>query len=306
MAGDSFSQNIRKNLLKLLKGAADVAESTIELTRTATMRYMRSSGARRSDRKHAIEGAVEETITGAIKGGSDARTDLASVAKAAIIGTIEGASSVTKVSESVVKNATRAAMRGVRNLNADPAEVARKAVEGAIEASRKAGLDAQEAARAAVAGAIEGAQEVSDALANRVAKAVTGTIAGVKVSTAVPTRKPLILIVDNNRAQAETLGQSLITEGYETRVADSMMEADSVLQEIDGIKLILIDISGFDRTFWDQCGKLRGRGIPFVVIAPQRSPLVQQESLKCGASGVLVKPISAKEMTDHIKGVLAG
>jgi len=304
MAGDNFRQNIRKNLLKLLKGAADVADSTVEFTRNATTRHLRSSSAKRSERIRAIDEAVEDSITGAIKGGSDARTDLASVAKAAIIGTIEGAGSVTKVSEAVIKNASRAAMRGAKNLNADPTEVARKTIEGAIEVSRKVGLDAQEAAKAAATGVVEGAREVSDALASRVAKAVTGTIAGVKVS--VPSQKPVILIVDSSRSQGETFGQSLISEGFETRVAGSMMEAESLLQETEGVKLALIDISGFDRTFWDQCGKLQGKGIPFVILAPQRSPYVQQESLKCGARGVLVKPISAKEITEHIKGVLAG
>lgn len=306
MAGDSFSQSIRKNLLKLLKGAADVAESTVEFTRNATARYLRSSGARKSERISAIQEAVEDTITGAIKGGSDARSDLASVAKGAVIGTIEGASTVTKVSESVVRNATRAAMRGVKDLNADPAEVARKTIEGAIEVSRKVGMDAQEAARAAAAGVVEGAQEVSDALAHRVVKAITGTIAGVRVPVGAPAVKPIILIVDNNRSQAVAFGQSLVSEGYETRVASSLTEAETVLKETEGVKLVLVDISGFDRTFWDQCGKLRSTAIPFLVIAPQRSPFVQQESLKCGARGVLVKPISAREMTDHIKGVLAG
>ena len=303
MAGDTFRQNIRKNLLKLLQGAVDVAEGTVDLTRSATTRYLRSSGVKRSESIRAINEAVEDSITGAIKGGSDARTDLASIAKAAIIGTIEGAGSVTKVSESVIKNASRAAMRGAKNLNADPTEVARKTIEGAIEVSRKVGLDAQEAAKAAAAGVVEGAQEISDALAARVAKAITGTIAGVKVS--MPSQKPVILIVDNNRSQGETFAQSLVSEGFETRVAGSMAEAETLLQEIEEVKLALIDISGFDRTFWDQCSQLQDRGVPFVIVAPQRSPYVQQESLKCGARGVLVKPISAKEMIEHIKGVLA-
>lgn len=306
MAGTTFSRNIRKNLLKLLKGAADVAESTIEFTRSATRRYMLSQQAKRSETLRAINEAVEDTITGAIKGGSDAKTDLASVAKAAIIGTIEGASSVTKVSESVIRNAARAAMRGSKNLDADPAEVARKSVEGAIEVSRKVGLDTQQAARAAAAGVVEAAQEVSDTLGNRVAKAITGTISGVKISAGALSVKPIILIVDNNRSQAEILSQSLITEGYETRIAGDMIDADAVLGKEAGIRLILMDISGFDRTIWDHCDKLRSKGIPFVVIAPQRSLFVQQESLKCGARGVLVKPVSAKEMTDHIKAVLAG
>jgi CheY-like chemotaxis protein len=306
MAVGNVSRNIRNRLVYVLKGAADVAGSTVVLTRSATARYLRASTSRKARASRWIEDVVEETVIGAMKGGSDAGKDLPSVAKAAVIGAIEGVSKVTNVTDAVLSNATRAAVKGAEELDGDVVEVARRAVEGAVEAGQRAGLDTRDAARAAAIGAAEGAEDLSQTLADAVAKAIAGTISGMRGILETAFKRPPVLIVSSSRSDAEDLGKSLGREGYETSTAGSLAELDEIIRSRERIRLVLVDISGLEKAVWEQCAQLQKARIPLVVIAPQRSPVVQQESLRCGARGVLVKPISARELTEHIRALIGG
>jgi CheY-like chemotaxis protein len=306
MAVGNVSRNIRNRLVYVLKGAADVAGSTVVLTRSATARYLRASTSRKARASRWIEDVVEETVVGAMKGGSDAGKDLPSVAKAAVIGAIEGVSKVTNVTDSVLSNATRAAVKGAEQLNGDVVEVARRAVEGAVEAGQEAGLDTKDAARAAAIGAAEGAEDLSETLADAVARAIAGTISGMRGILETAFKRPPVLIVSSSRSDAEDLGKSLGREGYETSTAGSLAELDEIIRSRERIRLVLVDIAGLEKAVWELCAELQKARIPLVVIAPQRSPVVQQESLRCGARGVLVKPISARELTEHIRALIGG
>lgn len=303
MAVGNVSRNIRNRLVYVLKGAADVAGTTVDLTRSATARYLRASTSRKARAPRWIEDVVEQTVIGAMKGGSDAGKDLPTVAKAAVIGAIEGVSKVTNVTDTVLSNATRAAVKGAEELGGDVVEVARRAVEGAVEAGQRAGLDTEDAVRAAAVGAAEGAEYLSETAAGAVAKAIARTISGMRGILETAFKRPPILIVGSSRSDAEDLGQSLNREGYETSTASSLAELDEIIRSRERIRLVLVDISGLDKTVWERCAQLQSVRIPLVVIAPQRSPAVQQESIRCGAGGVLVKPISARELTEHIRAL---
>ena len=111
---------------------------------------------------------------------------------------------------------------------------------------------------------------------------------------------PLVLLVSANRGELETLSSELGEEGYATVAAASLEELDGAIKKQEDIQLALLDIAGFDKGIWERCGRLHGAKIPFIVIAPQRSPAVQRESLKHGASGLLVKPLGIKELLEHI------
>lgn len=177
-------------------------------------------------------------------------------------------------------------------------------MEGAIEAGERAGWKAEDAAAAAVAGAVEAAGEMSEAVATAVTRAVSGTIAGVRVVLKAPAKKPIILAVDSNRSNLKLLTQNLGRGGYETRSAASLAELDQAIKEADKISLALIDLSGFDRSIWERCDQMREAKIPFLVIAPQRSPTIQQDSMMHGARGVLVKPVGVKELMGYIRALL--
>ena len=122
----------------------------------------------------------------------------------------------------------------------------------------------------------------------------------IKDSLTVLTRKPVILVANKNRADLGLLSQQLVKEGYDTLEATSLEELDARIRANKKIALGLIDLSGFDQRIWERCEALRKAKIPYIVISPQRSPLIQRDSMKHGASGLLVKPIGIRELLEHI------
>ena len=116
--------------------------------------------------------------------------------------------------------------------------------------------------------------------------------------------KTIILSVGSNRANLELLSQQLVKEGYETLSAASLEELDNSIQEKKDFAVALMDLSGFDEHIWERCEALREQKIPFIVIAPQRSPLIQRDSMKHGASGLLVKPLGIKDLLEYIHTLL--
>ncbi|HUT69015.1 MAG TPA: hypothetical protein VMW86_10785, partial [Dehalococcoidales bacterium] len=101
--------------------------------------------------------------------------------------------------------------------------------------------------------------------------------------------KPVILIVDTNRGSLETLAQELGQEGYDILKATSLDELDQVIQGKIKFVLTVIDLSGFREKIWERCDHLHEAKILFIIVAPQRSPTIQRDSMKHGACGLLVK-----------------
>ncbi|MFC1972345.1 response regulator [Chloroflexota bacterium] len=122
----------------------------------------------------------------------------------------------------------------------------------------------------------------------------------IKDSLTALAKKPVILIADSNRADLGVLSQQLVKEGYDTLDAASLEELDERIRVSKKIALGLIDLSGFDERIWERCEVLRKARIPYIVISPQRSPLIQRDSMKHGANGLLVKPLGIRELLEHI------
>ena len=117
-------------------------------------------------------------------------------------------------------------------------------------------------------------------------------------------KTPVILIANANRIELETLAKELEQEGYVTAGASSLEEMDSAIKGQENIKLALLDLAGFDKSIWDRCDQLHEAKIPFIAIAPQRSPGIQRDSMKHCANGLLVKPLGIKELIEHIHAAL--
>jgi len=115
---------------------------------------------------------------------------------------------------------------------------------------------------------------------------------------------PVILAVDHNSRNLELLSQFLGREGYQTRTAADLEGFDQALAEANGIDLALVDIAGFDRSIWERCEALRHHKIPFLVLSPRQSAAIQQASLTHGAHGVLVKPLTVKDLLGLICSLL--
>jgi DNA-binding response OmpR family regulator len=116
--------------------------------------------------------------------------------------------------------------------------------------------------------------------------------------------KSVILTVDSNRTNLELLSEQLDREGYEPFTAASLEELDEALKGKRKLALSLIDLSGFDQNIWIRCEELRKARVPFIVISSQRSPTVQRDSMKHGASSLLVKPVGIKALMEYIHTLL--
>lgn len=119
------------------------------------------------------------------------------------------------------------------------------------------------------------------------------------------TSKPLIVTVDCNRRNLEMLAQFLNKAGYNSLGASSLEEFEQILtQSVDDIKLVLVDISGFDSSIWQLCQRLRGLNISFLIVSPRQSASIAQTSLSYGARSMLVKPLVIKELLGLIRSLL--
>ena len=120
--------------------------------------------------------------------------------------------------------------------------------------------------------------------------------------------KPLILTVGSNSRNLELLNQFLNKEGYETIGVSNLEELDRQLREFSEIKseikLVMLDIAGFDRTIWERCEQLQNQQIPFLVISPKQSTTIQLQSLAHGARSMLVKPLVMQQLLAFIKSLL--
>lgn len=118
------------------------------------------------------------------------------------------------------------------------------------------------------------------------------------------TSKPLIVTVDCNRRNLEMLTQLFNKAGYQNFGASSLEEFEQILTQHDDIKLVLIDISGFDSSIWQLCQQLRDLDIAFWIVSPRQSASIAQTSLSYGARSVLVKPLAIKELLGLIRSLL--
>ncbi|NYB53081.1 MAG: response regulator transcription factor [Methanobacteriaceae archaeon] len=116
--------------------------------------------------------------------------------------------------------------------------------------------------------------------------------------------KPLILALNRNQRNNDILIKILKKEGYDAYGFQDPAELDKEVQRREKINLVLMDISGFNRSVWESCERLRTLEIPFLVLSPQQHQAVEKQSMMHGAHGVLVKPLVVKELLILIKNLI--
>ena len=295
------SKKIGDILVFFIKETGSILYDTIDTTRIATSRTLQSMRGAKREAPYI----ASQAVISAIRTGYDAGAELGTLTKDTVIGVLEGVGDVTKITPGILSVVARAAVRETRELGGDVNEAARKAVEGAIEAGKKTGLKAEEVASASALGAVAAASELSVTTAKTVAKTLTNAIPGVHIVLKSPTQKLTVLIINGDKKDLELLGQQLSKEEFNIYKASNETDIDKILQSTeDSISIAIIDVTNFDECVWDYCKKIKKLNIPFLIIAPKRSSKVQQESMKHGAGGVLIKPLGAKELTEYIRGLL--
>jgi CheY-like chemotaxis protein len=118
------------------------------------------------------------------------------------------------------------------------------------------------------------------------------------------TEKEVILTAVNDRSQLELLAKQLGDEGYEIIAAASVPELITAIEKQGKISLAVVDMSAFDQSIWDQLDKLNNSKVPYIVLSPERSPSVQRDSLKHGASGLFTRGTRLRDLLEHIHVLL--
>jgi DNA-binding response OmpR family regulator len=118
-------------------------------------------------------------------------------------------------------------------------------------------------------------------------------------------KNPTILVLNRNQRNLGILNQILGAEGYEMVGSQDLEALDRELQtRQQDINLVLMDITGFNRSVWDSCERLRSANIPFLVLSPQHHHAVEKQGLIYGAKGVIVKPLAVKELLHLIETLI--
>jgi len=118
--------------------------------------------------------------------------------------------------------------------------------------------------------------------------------------------EPPILAVNHNAKNLHLLTIFLAQELYTTHAVKSLDEFDHALAGQMTFCMALIDITGFDVRIWSRCRQLYKKNIPFIIISPKQSAVIQQTGLGHGARNVLIKPLVIRELLAAIHSLLGG
>jgi len=122
-----------------------------------------------------------------------------------------------------------------------------------------------------------------------------------------PTRKPIVLVVDDVRANRELLEGHLFELGYDVRQAVDGIDA---LEQIDAEEpdLVLLDVDMPRLGGLEVCARIKShplrRLIPIVILTALQDRTTRLRGLEAGADDFLTKPFDAKELLVRAKVLL--
>ena len=113
-----------------------------------------------------------------------------------------------------------------------------------------------------------------------------------------------ILIVEDERAIADSLAHVLTREGFDARVADDG-EAGLHLAEQFRPDLVILDLMLPKVNGLDVCRVLRRRsGVPIVMLTAKAEEVDRVVGLEMGADDYVVKPFSMRELVARVRAAL--
>jgi len=123
----------------------------------------------------------------------------------------------------------------------------------------------------------------------------TGTLVAMKLR---------VLVVEDEAAIAEPLGEHLTREGFEPAVADSLETARELLQQTPP-DLILLDVMLPDGDGRDLCREIRRTSdVPIIMLTARGEEVDRIVGLELGADDYVVKPFSAGELVARMRAIL--
>ena len=116
---------------------------------------------------------------------------------------------------------------------------------------------------------------------------------------------PAILVVDDERAIADTVVYALRTEGFVPRWCATAGEAREALAAALPA-LVVLDVGLPDANGFDLCRELRARwpDLPVIFLTARSEVIDRVVGLEIGGDDYLAKPFSPRELTARVKAVL--
>ena len=116
--------------------------------------------------------------------------------------------------------------------------------------------------------------------------------------------KPTILIVEDERAIAETIQYALETDGFKTHYLTSGRPVLTFLDQ-ETVDLIILDIGLPDINGLELCKEIRKTyNLPIIFLTARSEEIDRVVGLEIGADDYVVKPFSPRELAARIKAVL--
>lgn len=119
------------------------------------------------------------------------------------------------------------------------------------------------------------------------------------------TRKPHILIVDDDLAIRKLLGRYLIEQDFRISLASDRTTMDDALS-VSEVSLVVLDVMLPDASGLDICRDLRRQGIqiPIILLTALKEDVDRILGLEIGADDYLGKPFNPRELLARIRAVL--
>ncbi len=113
-----------------------------------------------------------------------------------------------------------------------------------------------------------------------------------------------ILIIGKNKRNNELLCDFLKKNSILSNGLTDLQQANEKIKNDKEIHLVLVDVSGYDRSIWNFLSILFENRVPFLVIYPPQH--TQRTSPPPGSHGVLTKPLNPKVLLSLVKNLLEG
>jgi DNA-binding response OmpR family regulator len=117
-----------------------------------------------------------------------------------------------------------------------------------------------------------------------------------------------ILIVEDSRAQAEALRQTLVQAGYDVEAAPDGEKALAALRA-SAFDLVLTDIVMPGICGYDLCRQIKQdpgwRKLPVVLLTALRGPADMVRGLECGADSYIPKPWQPEDLIRRVETIFA-
>lgn len=113
-----------------------------------------------------------------------------------------------------------------------------------------------------------------------------------------------VLLVEDERAIADTVIYALGREGFSVEHRGLVREAAALLAERE-FDLLLLDVGLPDGSGFDLCRELRGRSdLPVVFLTARGDEIDRVVGLELGADDYVAKPFSPRELVARVKAIL--